>query len=107
MINITAEMLTQMVMAVGILAFVVSIITEVLKGLSFMKKVPTDLVVILLSMVLTVVAFVAYAQCVAMALTWYMVVAAILCGFFVAFIAMYGWTKLTELWSRFKPNKNE
>lgn len=103
MINITAEMLPQLVIAIGALAFVVSVITEAIKGIGVMKKVPTDIVVIVLSMVLTVVAFFAYAQYAALVVAWYWVVAAIICGFFVAFIAMYGWDKINELWNRFNP----
>lgn len=103
MINITAEMLPQLVIAIGALAFVVSVITEVIKGIGVMKKVPTDIVVIVLSMVLTVVAFFAYTQYAALVVVWYWAVAAIICGFFVAFIAMYGWDKINELWNRFNP----
>ena len=29
-----------------------------------------------------------------------MILAAIMAGFIVAFVAMYGWEKLTELWKR-------
>lgn len=101
MISFTAEMLPQLVAAIGALAFVVSVITEVIKGIGVMKKIPTDIVVIVLSVVLTVVAFFAYAQYAALVLVWYWVVAALICGFFVAFIAMYGWSKLNELWTRF------
>lgn len=107
MISFTAETLPQLVVAIGALAFVVSVITEVIKGIGVMKKVPTDIVVIILSMVLTVVAFFAYAQYAALAVVWYWVVAALICGFFVAFIAMYGWSKLNELWTRFNPNNKE
>ena len=103
MINITAETLPQLVIAIGAMAFVVSVITEVIKGIGVMKKVPTDIVVIILSMVLTVVAFFAYAQYATLVVAWYWVVAAIICGFFVAFIAMYGWDKINELWTRFNP----
>lgn len=104
MISITAEALSQLVVAVGALAFIVSVITEVVKNIGVMKKVPTDIVVLALSMTLTVVAFIAYAQYASIAIVWYWIVAAIICGFFVAFIAMYGWSKLTELWARFNPN---
>lgn len=107
MISITAEALSQLVVAVGALAFIVSVITEVIKSIGAMKKVPTDIVVLALSMVLTVVVFLAYAQYASIAIVWYWVVAAIICGFFVAFIAMYGWSKLSELWTRFNPNSKE
>lgn len=104
MISLTVESLSQLMVATGALAFVVSVITEVIKGIGVFKKIPTDIVVIILSMVLTVVAFFAYAQYAALAVAWYLVVAAIIGGFFVAFIAMYGWSKLKELWTRFNPD---
>lgn len=107
MISLTVESLSQLMVAVGALAFVVSVITEVIKGIGVFKKIPTDIVVIILSMVLTVVAFFAYAQYAASVVTWYLIVAALICGFFVAFIAMYGWSKLNELWTRFNPNNKE
>lgn len=107
MISLTVESLSQLMVAVGALAFVVSAITEVIKGIGVFKKIPTDIVVIILSMVLTVVAFFAYAQYAALVVTWYLIVAALIGGFFVAFIAMYGWSKLNELWTRFNPNNKE
>lgn len=102
MISLTVESLSQLMVAIGVLAFVVSVITEVIKGIGVLKKIPTDSVVIILSMVLTVVVFFAYAQYASLVVAWYLVVAAIICGFFVAFIAMYGWDKINELWNRFK-----
>lgn len=107
MISLTAETLPQLVVAIGALAFVVSVITEIIKGIGVMKKVPTDIVVIVLSIVLTMVAFFAYAQYAALVVAWYWVVAAIICGFFVSFVTMYGWSKLNELWSRFKSGSKE
>lgn len=47
-------------------------------------------------------AFVAYMQYIQQTIIWYMILAAILAGFSVAFVAMYGWEKFAELWSRFK-----
>lgn len=104
MISLTVESLSQLMVAIGALAFVVSVITEVIKGIGVFKKIPTDIVVIILSMVLTVVAFFAYAQYAALVVTWYLIVAALIGGFFVAFITMYGWSKLKELWTRFNPD---
>lgn len=39
-----------------------------------------------------------------MQILWYMILAAIMAGFIVAFVAMYGWEKLTELWKRMSNN---
>lgn len=107
MVSLTAEMLPQVITVIGTLAFTVSVITEVIKGLSFMRHIPTDLVVIILSLILSVAAFYAYAQYTGLAITWYLVVAAFIGGFFVAFIAMYGWSKLSGLWGRFNPSNKD
>ena len=90
-----------MVLAViGALSFCVSVITQVFKGVGFLSKIPTDMLVFILSIGITVAAFVAYMQYINMTILWYMILAAIMAGFIVAFIAMYGWEKLTDLWKR-------
>ena len=86
---------------IGILAFAVSIIVQVFKGVSFLKKIPTDILVFVLSIGLTVTAFVAYMQYIQQTILWYIILAAILAGLLVAFVAMYGWEKVSELWKRF------
>ena len=93
--------ITSLLAVVGALAFMVSIITQVFKGVGVLSKVPTDILVFVLSIGLTVIAFVAYMQYIQMAIVWYMIIAAIMAGFIVAFVAMYGWEKFSELWKRF------
>ena len=93
--------ITSLLAVVGALAFIVSIITQVFKGVSVLSKVPTDILVFVLSIGLTVIAFVAYMQYIQQAIVWYMIIAAIMAGFIVAFVAMYGWEKFSELWNRF------
>ena len=92
---------TLIVGIIGVLAFAVSIITQVFKGVSGLKKIPTDILVFVLSIGITVVAFIAYMQYIQQAILWYMIIAAIMAGFLVAFVAMYGWEKVAELWKRF------
>lgn len=93
--------MTMILAVIGALAFMVSVITQVFKGVGVLSKIPTDILVFVLSIGITVVAFVAYMQYVQMTILWYMILAAIMAGFIVAFIAMYGWEKLSELWKRF------
>lgn len=89
---------------IGAIAFIVSVITQVIKGVGVFTKIPTDGLVLVLSIGITVAAFVAYMQYLHMTILWYMVLAAIMAGFVVAFVAMYGWEKLSELWKRFGKN---
>lgn len=93
--------MTLIIGIIGVLAFAVSIITQVFKGVSGLKKIPTDILVFVLSIGITVVAFIAYMQYIQQTILWYMIIAAIMAGFLVAFVAMYGWEKVAELWKRF------
>lgn len=93
--------MTLILAVIGALAFMVSVITQVFKGVGVLCKIPTDILVFVLSIGLTLTAFIAYMQYVQQSILWYMIIAAILAGFIVAFVAMYGWEKLSELWSRF------
>lgn len=86
---------------IGALAFMVSVITQVFKGVGVLSKIPTDILVFVLSIGITVVAFIAYMQYIQQTILWYMILAAIMAGFVVAFISMYGWEKLSDLWKRF------
>lgn len=92
--------MTLILAVIGILAFLVSVVTQVFKGVGFLSMIPTDALVLVLSIGITVSAFVAYMQYIQMTILWYMILAAILAGFIVAFVAMFGWEKLTELWKR-------
>lgn len=93
--------MTLLLGVIGILAFTVSIVVQVFKGVSALKKIPTDILVFVLSIGLTVATFVAYMQYVQQTILWYMIIASILAGLLVAFVAMYGWEKVSELWKRF------
>ena len=93
--------MTLILAVIGALAFMVSVITQVFQGVGVLSKLPTDILVFVLSIGLTLTAFIAYMQYVQQSILWYMIIAAILAGFIVAFVAMYGWEKLSELGGRF------
>lgn len=93
--------MTLLIAVIGVLAFIVSLVTQVFKGVGALAKFPTDILVLVLSIGITVTAFVAYMQYIQQGIIWYMIIAAILAGFIVAFVAMFGWEKLSELWKRF------
>ena len=92
---------TSLLAVIGALAFMVSVITQVFKGVGVLSKIQTDILVFVLSIGLTVIAFVAYMQYIQQVILWYMILASIMAGFIVAFVAMYGWEKFSELWKRF------
>lgn len=80
---------------VGVLVALTNIIAQVLKKATW-EKIPTNILVIVISMVLTLVAFFAYCSIKSIAIAWYMVASAIVLGFLVAYAAMFGFDKLRE-----------
>jgi len=83
---------------IGVLVALVNIITEVVKKATW-DKIPSSLLAVIISLVLTLVAFFAYCQFSAIVITWYLVVAAVVVGFMVAYAAMFGYDKLKEILS--------
>ena len=91
----------------GVLAFMTTVIVEVIKDLPRIKKIPTKIVVITISMVVTVLALIIYTSYSNTKLLWYYVVLSVFAGFLVAYISMYGWDTFKELWVRFNGTKEE
>ena len=81
---------------VGVLVVLTNVIVEVLKKVTW-GKLPTNILAVIVSMVLTVVAFVAWCQIKGITVVWYMVVAAVVVAFLVAYAAMFGFDKLKEV----------
>lgn len=78
-----------------VLMVVTNIIVEVLKGVAW-GKLPTNILAFMVAMVVTLTAFIAACQIIGVPITWYMVIGAIVLGFFVCFAAMYGFDKLKQ-----------
>ena len=90
------------------LMIVTNIIVEVVKGLTW-GKLPTNVLAFFVAMAVTLLAFFAMCQIAGVQVTWYMVVGAIVLGFFVCFAAMYGFDKLKQTLEQFnniKRNNN-
>ena len=83
-----------------VLVTAVTMIVEVVKRL--IPKVPTDLVVFIVSIALTVLALFIGAEILEITVMWYYAVGAVVLGIAVAYAAMFGWEKFTSLWSRLK-----
>ena len=90
---------------VGVLVVVTNIITQVLKKLTW-DKLPTNILAVLIAMALTLAAFFAYCQIEGLAVVWYMVAAAVVMSFFVAYAAMFGFDKLREAIAQMGANKD-
>lgn len=93
--------LSTILIAVAIICTVTSIITQFTKEWGMLKKVPTSLVVVILSTAITIVVFIAFMSYKNYTVTWYMLLAAVVTGIVIAYITCNGWDSLIKLFKRF------
>ena len=103
--NMILQYVSYLLIAIGVMAFIVSVITQVIKSWPGLDKLPTSAVVIVLSLVLCPLALLALLSYLGQVITWYMVFACMIAAFIVALVAMGGWEKIAEIWQRTKYNQ--
>ena len=101
-LNEVLQLLPIILTALGLLAFVLSVIVEVTKELPGIKNIPTKLWTIILSIVLCILVYLAIASYLSWVITWYFIFSVVIASLIVAFIATYGWENFNELYNRFK-----
>jgi uncharacterized protein YacL len=92
----TASLLTTLITVIGVLVALVNIIVQVVKKVTW-EKIPTSLLAVIVSLVLTLTAFFAYWSYASLPLRWYYAAAAVVVGLLVAYAAMFGFDKLKEI----------
>jgi len=80
-----------------LLVLTVNIIVEVVKRLI---PVPTDIVVFIVSIAVTMLALFIAAEVLQITVMWYYAVGAVVLGIFVAYAAMFGFDKFKEVWDK-------
>ena len=90
------QYVTCLLMAIGVLAFLTSVITQVIKEMPGLKKIQTN-----------AVAFVILCIYFSIQIIWYYIVGAMIAAFIVYLVATGGWEKVAEMWQRTKFNKHE
>ena len=96
------QYVTYALMAVGVLAFLVSMITQVLKELPKVKEIQTSVVALAVSMILCPLAVIIACQYFKIVIVWYYVFASFIAAFIVYLVATGGWERVTEMWNRTK-----
>lgn len=99
------EMVTQYSsIAIAVIAGVcilIAVITEFTKEIPWLKKIPTTLQVLVLSLIICVVGFFAFISYMKIALIWYHLVAVIFAAFIIALICAKGWDYFMEIVKRY------
>lgn len=101
--NIIVDCVSKLLLVMAGLVFCVNIIVEVVK--KNFARVPTSLLATVLSLVLTVIAYFAWASWIGLNTEWYHVVAAVVFGLFVAYAAMFGFDKFKQALEKLKKLK--
>lgn len=96
---------TYALMAIGVLAFLVSIITQAIKEMPGLKKIQTNVVALAVSMIICPISVVIACQYFKIVIAWYYVFASFVAAFIVYLVSTGGWEKVTKMWSRTKYNK--
>lgn len=103
--EILLQYATYMLAAVGVLAFFVSMITQVIKEMPGLRKIQTNAVALAVSLVLCPLAVVIACQYFKIVVVWYYVFASFLAAFVVYLVSTGGWEKVAEMWKRTKYKK--
>ena len=103
-IELLMQFVTYALMAIGVLAFAVSMITQVIKEMPFLKKIPTNVVALVVSMILCPLSVIIACQYFDIVIIWYYVFASFIAAFIVYLVSTGGWERVTEMWNRTKYN---
>lgn len=106
-INVLMNYVTYGLALIGVLAFIVSIVVQVVKEMPGLKNIPTSVVALATSMILCPVALVILCTYYKIVITWYYIFASIIAAFIVYLVSTGGWEKIKEIWDRTKYKENK
>lgn len=104
--EILMQYITFALIAIGALAFLVSVITQVIKEMPGLNKIQTNAVALVVSFILSLLAVVIFCIYLAIAILWYYLIGAVIAAFIVYLVATGGWERVSEMWNRTKYKKN-
>ena len=99
------QYITYALMAVGVLAFLVSIITQVIKEMPKLKEIQTNAVALSVSLILCPVSVIVACQYFKIVIEWYYVFASFIAAFIVYLVSTGGWERVSEMWDRTRYKK--
>lgn len=94
-------------MAVGVLAFLTALITQVIKELPGLRNIQTNVVAFVTALILSILAVATACIYYNIALFWYYIVAAVIASFIVYLVATGGWERVAEIWRRTRWEKKK
>lgn len=101
-VEIFMQYIMYIFMAIGGLAFLVSVIVQVVKELPGLQRIQTSVVVLAVSVVLCPLAVIVACQYFKIVIVWYYVIGAFIAAFVVYLVATGGWERIADIWNRTK-----
>lgn len=95
--------ISALIAIIGTLVALTNIVVEVVKKVTW-NKIPTSILAVSVSEILTLIAGFSYWEIKALPLSWYTIVAFVVVGILVSYAAMFGFDKLKDA---FGGNKDE
>ena len=106
--EVLMQYVTLALIVIGALAFLVSVITQVIKEMPWISKIQTNAVALVISLILCPLAVVILCIWLGITIVWYYIIGAVIAAFIVYLVATGGWEKVSEMWNRTKyKNKTE
>jgi uncharacterized membrane protein len=91
----------------GVLAFITSIIVQAIKEMPNLKDIPTELIALIVSELVTILSIVSFCSYKQISAEWYFYTGSVIAGFFVYMIATGGWEKVNAIWEKSKYKDND
>ena len=101
------QYVTFALIAIGALAFLVSVITQVIKEMPGLNNIQTNAVALIISLILCPLAAVILCIYLQIVIAWYYIVAAVIAAFFGYLFATGGWGKGSGMWEGAKYKKQK
>ena len=96
------QYITYALMAIGVLAFIVSIITQVIKEMPKLREIQTNAVALAVSLILCPISVIVACQYFKIVIEWYYVFASVIAAFIVYLVSTGGWERVSDMWNRTK-----
>ena len=99
-VEMIMQYVTYALIAIGVLAFLVSVITQVIKEMPGLVNIQTNAVALVISLMLCPLAVIILCIWLDIRIIWYYIVGAVIAAFIVYLVATGGWEKVAGMRGR-------
>ena len=98
--EVLIQYMSYILTGIGVLAFLVSAIVQTIKEMPELKKVQTNAVALITSLILTPASVIVLCTYYKIVIEWYYIFASFIAAFIVYLVSTGGWERVTDMWNR-------